>query len=71
MKINKDQLFQKHDAKLWFLCTALLLNEIYLPFKFHVDALHSFKMMLKTKKGRVDYYMPPFGGIKIYIDGIR
>jgi len=35
--------------KLWFLCTALLLNEIYLPMKFHVDALHSFKVMLRTK----------------------
>jgi len=35
--------------ELWFLCTALLLNEIYLPMKFHVDALHSFKVMLWTK----------------------
>ena len=59
--------------ELWFLCTALLLNEIYLPMKFHVDALHSFKVMLRTKKERTDgcpdwrvnYYMPPFGGIKI------
>jgi len=58
--------------ELWFLCTALLLNEIYLPMKFHVDALHSFKVMLRTKKGQtdgrtdgqVDYYMPPFGSIK-------
>ena len=40
--------------------------------KFHVDALYSFKVMLRTKKGqtdgltdgRVNYYMPPFGGIK-------
>jgi len=47
--------------------------------KFDVDALHSFKVMLWTKKGltdgrigltdgrtdgQVDYYMPPFGGIK-------
>ena len=37
--------------ELWFLCTALLLNEIYLPLKFYVDALHSFKVMLRTKKG--------------------
>ena len=55
--------------ELWFLCTALLLNEIYLPMKFHVNALYSFKVMLRTKKGRtdrqVDYQMPPFGGIKI------
>ena len=40
--------------KLWFLCNALLLDEIYLPLKFHVDALHSFKVMLRTKKGRTD-----------------
>jgi len=58
--------------ELWFLCTALLLNEIYLPMKFCVNALHSFKVMLRTKKGRadrrtdglVDYYMPSFGGVK-------
>jgi len=36
--------------ELWFLCTAHLLNGIYLPMKFHVDALHSFKVMLRTKK---------------------
>jgi len=34
--------------------TALLLNEIYLPMKFHGDALQSFKVMLRTKKGRTD-----------------
>jgi len=54
--------------ELRFLCTALLVIEIFLPMKFHVDALHSFKVMLRTKKRRtdiqVDYYMPPFGGIK-------
>jgi len=39
--------------ELWFLCTALFLNEIYLPvyLKFHVDVLHNFKVMLRTKKG--------------------
>ena len=42
------------NIELWFLCTALLLNEIYLPMKFHVDALHSFEVMLRTKKGRTD-----------------
>jgi len=40
--------------ELWFLCTALLLNKIYLPIKFHVDVLQSFKVMLRTKKGRTD-----------------
>jgi len=52
----------------WFLCTALLLNEICLPIQFHVDALHSFKVMLRTKKGRTDesitIIIPPFGGIR-------
>jgi len=50
------------NFELWFLCTALLLNEIYLPLKFHVHALHSFKVMLRTKKetdrrmdGRTDW----------------
>jgi len=60
------------NFELWFLCTALLLNEIYLPMKFHVDALHNFKVMLRTKKGRTDrqtdgrvnHYMPLFRGIK-------
>jgi len=37
------------NFELWFLCTALLLNEIYSPMKFHVDALHNFKVMLWTK----------------------
>jgi len=53
--------------ELFILCAALLLNEIYLPMKFRVDAMHSFKVMLRTKKGRtewlVHYYMPPFGDI--------
>jgi len=31
------------------MCTAFLLNEIYLPMKFHVNALYSFKVMLQTK----------------------
>ena len=35
--------------ELWFLSPALLLNEIYLPMKFHVDALHNFKVMFRTK----------------------
>ena len=35
--------------ELWFLSTALFLNEIYLAMKFHVNALPSFKVMLRTK----------------------
>jgi len=42
------------NFELWFLCTALLLDEIYLPMKFHGDAFNSFKVMLRTKKGRTD-----------------
>jgi len=43
--------------ELWFLCTALLLNEIYLPMKVHVNALPSFKVMLRTKQrdGQTDW----------------
>jgi len=47
--IVENSPFKIHCFELWFLCIALLLNEIYLPMKFHVDALHSFKVMLRTK----------------------
>ena len=30
------------NIKLWFLCTALLLNKIYLPIKFQVYSTNSF-----------------------------
>jgi len=33
-----------------FLCNALILNEIYLPMNFYVDALYSFKVA-PDKKG--------------------
>jgi hypothetical protein len=36
-------------AELRFLCTAHLLNEIYLPIKFHVDTSYSFRVMSWTK----------------------
>jgi len=49
--MNKGQSLQTFE--LWFLCNALLLNEIYLLMKFHVDALHCCKIMLRTKKGRL------------------
>ena len=36
MKINKGQLLKKKSKQeLWFMCTALPLDEIYLPTKFH------------------------------------
>jgi hypothetical protein len=42
-------------AELWFLCTAHLPIEIYLPTKFHVDISYSFTTMSWTRyflKGR-------------------
>jgi len=53
MKMNKGQLLQKYESLSYGFC-ALHLNEIYLPMKFHVDALHSFKVMLRIKKGWTD-----------------
>ena len=35
--------------ELWFLCTALPLDEIYPPTKFHNYSLYSFGDMLRTK----------------------
>ena len=35
--------------ELWFFCTALLLNEIYLPMKFQIDISYSLRVMLRTK----------------------
>jgi hypothetical protein len=36
-------------AELWFLCTAHLLNEIYLPTKFHVDISYHLRVMTQIK----------------------
>ena len=36
--------------KWWFLCTALFLNEIYLPMKFQVDTSYTFLNMARTRK---------------------
>jgi len=46
---NKQRAITTKNFALWFLSTALLLNEIYLPMKFHIDALHNFLVMLWTK----------------------
>ena len=35
--------------ELWFLCTALPLDEIYPPMKFHNPSQYSFGDMLRTK----------------------
>jgi len=32
----------------WFLCTALFLNEIYLPMKFQDSSLNTYWVMLQT-----------------------
>ena len=37
------------NAELWFLCTALLINEIYLPIKFQANSFCSIRVMLRTK----------------------
>jgi hypothetical protein len=35
--------------ELWFFCTALLFNEIYLPTEFHVDISYSIRVISGTK----------------------
>ena len=53
--MNKGQQLQKNEALGYVSCALhYLLNEIYLPLTFHVDDLHGFKSMLRTKKGRTD-----------------
>jgi hypothetical protein len=43
-KINFEKLQREITQKLElsFLCTALLLNEVYLPMKFQVDTSNTF-----------------------------
>ena len=41
------QKLSKQD--LWLMCTALVLDEIYLPTKFHTQSLYSFGDMHRTK----------------------
>ena len=36
-------------SELWFLCTALLLNEIYPQMKFQVDSSYTFGVMVRTQ----------------------
>ena len=36
-------------SELWFLGTALLLNEIYPYMKFQVDSSYSLRVMVRTK----------------------
>ena len=55
--MNKGQNSKSMMPELWFVCIALLLNEIDLLMKFHVDALHSFKIILRIKKERTDGQM--------------
>ena len=44
------QLLKKKESKeLWFLCTALLLNDICTQINFKVDITYTFQDMLQTK----------------------
>jgi hypothetical protein len=46
-------------VELSFMCTVLLLNEVYPPMKFQVDTSNSFLDILRTKmsEGRTDGWM--------------
>ena len=48
---NKQRAITKKLSKreLWFLCTALPLDEIYPPTKFHNHSKYNFGDMLRTK----------------------
>jgi len=41
-------------AELGFLCTAFLLNKLYLPTKFLVNTFCGLRVMSRTKCGRTD-----------------
>ena len=40
---------KKSKQELWFMCTALPLDEMYPPTKFHNPTQYSFEDMLRTK----------------------
>ena len=48
---NKQRAITQKLSKqeLWFMCTALPLDEIHPPTKFHNHSLNSFADMLRTK----------------------
>ena len=48
---NKQRAITQKLSKqeLWFLCTALPLDEIYPPTKFHNHSYYTFGDMLRTK----------------------
>ena len=48
---NKQRAITKKLSKqeLWFMCTALPLDEIYPPTEFHNHSQYSFGDMLRTK----------------------
>ena len=48
---NKQRAITQKLSKqeLWFMCTALPLDEIYPPTKFHTHSLYSFGDMPRTK----------------------
>jgi hypothetical protein len=49
MKINKGNNSKIKNADYQFLCTGLLLNEIYHPMKFHVHSFYTLGEMAWTK----------------------
>ena len=50
-KIEQRAITQKlSHAELQFLCTALLLDDIYPPMKFHDNISYTLGVMLRTKK---------------------
>ena len=57
-------------AELRFLCTALLLNEIYLPTKFLVETSCSFRVMSWTRCGQTDGHTDGRSGDYIFSGSI-
>jgi hypothetical protein len=48
-KVQSAILQNLGKEELHFFCTALQMNKIYLPTKFHVDISYSFRVMSRTK----------------------
>ena len=46
---KKKKKKEKSKQELWFICTALPLDEIYLPTKFHNHSLFSLRDMQRKK----------------------
>jgi len=54
--------------ELWFLCTAHLLNELYLPMTFQISSLNTFRVMLQTKfKNKNEQKGKNFESMKLWV----